>query len=52
MAESLKKYKLIIIVLGFIALAAFITFTMLSKKNDKIPSKGVFVMDMQDYYNI
>lgn len=48
MVEVMQKYKTIFIILSLI-LCVIIAWFVLTKENvDKVPSRGVFVLDSQD----
>ncbi|HOM01643.1 MAG TPA: hypothetical protein PLH43_02300 [Acetivibrio sp.] len=43
MTEALKRYKMILIILGLTMVIAFLTLAIFAQKPDKVPSKGIFV---------
>jgi len=45
MTEVLGKHKFMLIVLSLIILITFLAVALLLRKPEKIPSKGIFVMD-------
>lgn len=48
MIDALKRYGLFLMLLSFAILLTFILFLFFSQKQDKIPSKGVYVMNGQE----
>lgn len=45
MTEVLRRHKFVIIILSLLIFIAFLTFTILIQKPDRIPSKGIFVIN-------
>lgn len=45
MIETLKKYRLMIIILSFVILATLVMFLLFIQSKEKIPLKGVYVME-------
>lgn len=53
MAEAIKRYKLILIIMCLMLLIAFLVFAIFMQKPDRIPSKGIFVFaDTNEAYSV
>jgi len=48
MLAVLNKYKLLFIIISFLLLAVLLWMFFFGQGKDKIPSRGVFVLEMQD----
>ncbi|HPC99950.1 MAG TPA: hypothetical protein PLA01_01215 [Acetivibrio sp.] len=48
MAEVLRRHKFVLIVLSLLIIITFLAFTLLMRKQEKIPSKGIFVLQTCD----
>lgn len=44
MIETIKRYGLFLMLISFAILLTFLLFLVFSQKQDKIPSKGVYVI--------
>jgi capsular polysaccharide biosynthesis protein len=45
MTEVLRRYKMILIILGLSLVIAFLTFAIFVQKPEKVPSRGIFVFE-------
>ncbi|GAE88132.1 hypothetical protein [Acetivibrio straminisolvens] len=45
MTEALRRYKMILIILGLTLVIAFLTLAIFAQKPEKVPSKGIFVFE-------
>lgn len=48
MTEVLRSHKFVLIVLSLIIFITFLALTLLMRKQEKIPSKGIFVLQTCD----
>jgi|GEM_PF-949950 hypothetical protein len=45
MTEALRRNKFVLIILSLIIFITFLVLTLLLRKPEKIPSKGIFVLE-------